>query len=1237
MWSYSLRSSKRYAHLRVARHACITFVFLLVGLSGLRGAAQTTISTCQNPSVPADWSKWEESLIGAWYLAFPLCNHTQADKTINSVLDHSATHFYNPHDGIVVAFTGEKGSSSNGVTCSPQDSYVSDTQVNFSLGNRYLGPCGLKYLTYDGHSGFDFHADKGALTDLVATADGDLIVPLSDPINGQGKSSSPDSCFHTFYIDHHNGYTSWYLHSTSHIDPGHVKRGQLVGKAGATSCVGTVAIHLHFELRKGLTTPVDPYGWQGGPVTLEDTKHLGNGDPYIYTDPQHPRSTDIHNERISTQLWTNSGTVWKFDTLGNTLGWTPINVENYSVQNNSLNLDLQSTDPYIVGPPLVNMRAADFPAIEVSIASGAPDGHAAVYFTTDADPVWNEAKKVPLPCDIVRDGTFHTYQFPMSNSKIWGTAPLWRGNITQIRLDPADAGIDGSSSDTVSIAYIKMLTTAASTDCSTNTKPGQTFETFVSPSDVTIPIGGATTVKLTTVDHRGGNPLPAFVSIDKLPPTSTLKVLSANATTNSEIAVSIATTSFTPSGDYSANFLVSDGTSGHSIPVKFHVKTPSPTCRNVTGLFKPSWLAQDSSNVWAVSQGGVYKIPSDPAQASTLTSFTPYPTSFSGKPAIANDSLYVPLYNVLPEGQIAVIDLNTGKAIFAPVSPAPQALAAYNGKLYVADGLTPNGGSSNVYVVDGVSYRTMKLIPIGMNLSDIVAVPSLAQAYVAGHDSQDLSVLDLQTDSIISSLSLGIRPTSITYSGGYLYVVGVSPMSQDGKFLVLQTNPLRIIASRDTGRDPESVIATPTRIYITSLTDSSVSIFSTGSLTFSNSIPTAGGAMGAALDQNGNLFIANQSANSVQEMCNSQLTSAVSSIQIEPNVVQAGALATVTLQLDGPADISTLASLTSSIPGWAATNPIDVGVDQGVTTLTSHFRAPAVVSQQTVSLTALANNSQQSSILTLSSGSVIDISTTTLSFPNQLISDVPQSQRIIVTNHGVASPIPVASISGPFVLSNGCTGPLSDGGQCAIDVSYVPLSLGQGVGMLTLTDAAFDSPQTIVMNGNATDFALSPTVGESGSRSLSPGDKAVFQIDLSPLAGFQGTVTIGCQSPNASITCEVSQNSATLNRSSTVPFSLTITTAPSIFATNTGKNRVGMSSFAFCLMSVCCAVSLGKKRRFLAIVLLSVGLGVVAFVCGCGSGVVNDGSTPKGSYLVKGVAASSSGSTRTIPLSLVVK
>ena len=119
---------------------------------------------------------------------------------------------------MIKAFNGEIGEKQYGVTyLDPPDykywpAYKNIAGTNFFLpspaGVRPLNYINGPYLSYSGMPGYNYQVPEG--TPVVATADGKLYKvqnAAGDPVNGAGYAD-----YHNSYIDHGNGYKSWYLY-----------------------------------------------------------------------------------------------------------------------------------------------------------------------------------------------------------------------------------------------------------------------------------------------------------------------------------------------------------------------------------------------------------------------------------------------------------------------------------------------------------------------------------------------------------------------------------------------------------------------------------------------------------------------------------------------------------------------------------------------------------------------------------------------------------------------------------------------------------------------------------------------------------------------------------------------------------------------------------------------------------------------------------------------------------------
>lgn len=121
-------------------------------------------------------------------------------------------------------------------------------------------------------------------------------------------------------------------------------------------------------------------------------------------------------------------TSWRFDTDGDGEGWLPFNdLTSFEVQAGSLSIESTGDDPFIISQEIaVPADEYDRIGIRMKVSDGAAGGQ--LFFVTDADPEWGEAKSLMFAVD--GDGEFHDYVLDMS------TVDGWKGVITQMRLDP---------------------------------------------------------------------------------------------------------------------------------------------------------------------------------------------------------------------------------------------------------------------------------------------------------------------------------------------------------------------------------------------------------------------------------------------------------------------------------------------------------------------------------------------------------------------------------------------------------------------------------------------------------------------------------------------------------------------------------------------------------------------------------------------------------------------------------
>jgi len=127
------------------------------------------------------------------------------------------------------------------------------------------------------------------------------------------------------------------------------------------------------------------------------------------------------------------------------------------------------------------------------------------------------------------------------------------------------------------------------------------------------------------------------------------------------------------------------------------------------------------------------------------------------------------------------------------------------------------------------------------------------------------------------------------------------------------------------------------------------------------------------------------------------------------------------------------------------------------------------------------NSSSSSAIALTVTGPLVSLSPATLSFGSQLQGTSSATQVVTLTNSGSAA-LSIASImaSGDFSQTNNCGTSVATGARCSISIVFTPTAPGSRSGSLTITDGAYNSPQTLALSGTgmvqvtAPDVTLSP-------------------------------------------------------------------------------------------------------------------------------------------------------------------
>jgi hypothetical protein len=152
---------------------------------------------------------------------------------------------------------------------------------------------------------------------------------------------------------------------------------------------------------------------------------------------------------------------------------------------------------------------------------------------------------------------------------------------------------------------------------------------------------------------------------------------------------------------------------------------------------------------------------------------------------------------------------------------------------------------------------------------------------------------------------------------------------------------------------------------------------------------------------------------------------------------------------------------------------------------------PSLVGGESAMLNVTSEGSGTVSILVYGGGVdnqsyTVTLTPPSLTYPNQVIGTTSAPQTATLTNTG-NQPITISSIAAtvPFSQTNNCPSTLPVNSNCQIQVVFTPTKLGPAKGMLSVTDNAVGSPQTVALSGTGVSAVeFSPASVDFGNQNV---------------------------------------------------------------------------------------------------------------------------------------------------------
>ncbi len=171
----------------------------------------------------------------------------------------------------------------------------------------------------------------------------------------------------------------------------------------------------------------------------------------------------------------------------------------------------------------------------------------------------------------------------------------------------------------------------------------------------------------------------------------------------------------------------------------------------------------------------------------------------------------------------------------------------------------------------------------------------------------------------------------------------------------------------------------------------------------------------------------------------------------------------VTIQGANPSNFSQTNSCTSIVAGGSCTINVSFTPASVATfTATLNVTFTTAVTPTPVTLTGTG----------VTSGPIVTLSPTSLTFSNQPLHTTSLPQNVTLTNTGSAS-LSITSIAAggtnpaDYTTSNNCGSSVATGASCTISVQFQPSATGTRTASLLVTDNASGSPQSVALSGTA--------------------------------------------------------------------------------------------------------------------------------------------------------------------------
>lgn len=211
---------------------------------------------------------------------------------------------------------------------------------------------------------------------------------------------------------------------------------------------------------------------------MDFTAQLGSGGGSCYNNTIYNTGSDNPFIGGNTSGWDFSGNtyttceetpVWTFNTGMD--GWSMSGGIAGNISGQTLNLSISGSDQYIQSEDELNKDLSYYQGAILRMKNETSDTAAKLYWITDSDSVWNEAKSQEITIKG-NDSIYRPYFVDLS------TKTTWSGTLRQLRIEPVDNVTGGS----VSIDSFRLCVPASTQLIEVDTETPATGKVYAAPN-----------------------------------------------------------------------------------------------------------------------------------------------------------------------------------------------------------------------------------------------------------------------------------------------------------------------------------------------------------------------------------------------------------------------------------------------------------------------------------------------------------------------------------------------------------------------------------------------------------------------------------------------------------------------------------------------------------------------------------------------------------------------------------